>query len=391
MFWRSCVPFVLRMWTVLLKNDLDTPALVLDVGAMERNIAKMAQFFAGKKAGLRPHVKAHKSPHIAHRQVEAGAIGITCAKIGEAEVMAESGIRNILIANEIAGTRKIRRALDLSELCDLTVLVDNAGMAQELSKEAERRATKLGVLLDINLGKVLGPEDIVERSGNRGILDRCGVQPGRLALELAQNVVKLPGLTLEGLMGYEGGMRSYIDYHSRKEACHQALALLMETKELLQEHGIESATVSSGGTSTYSITGDYPGVTEVQAGSYVLMDVPLAEMEGMDFEYALSVLTTVISRPYPEKAILDVGRKGITAEGGLPVVKGIEGARLVMLNLEHGHLVLERGGQALQVGDKIELLPTDADTVVNLYDRYMVVRDGVLEIQWPVAARGKMQ
>jgi D-serine deaminase-like pyridoxal phosphate-dependent protein len=376
---------------VLLKNDLDSPALVLDVGAMERNVAKMAQFFAGKKARLRPHVKAHKCPQIAHRQLEAGAIGITCAKIGEAEVMAESGIRDILIANEIVGGRKIRRALDLSELCDLTVLVDNAGMTQELSREAVRRGTKLRVLLDVNLGKVLGSQDTVERCGNRGILDRCGVHPGKPALELAQDLVKLPGLSFAGLMGYEGGMRSYIDYQSRKEACKRALAMLMETKELLQEHGIESATISSGGTSTYSITGDYPGVTEVQAGSYVLMDVPLAAMQGMDFEYALSVLTTVISRPYPEKAILDVGRKGVTADGGLPIVKGIEGARLVMLNLEHGHLVLEDEARTLRVGDKLELLPTDADTVVNLYDRYMVVRDSVLEAQWPVAARGKMQ
>jgi len=230
---------------VLLKNDLDSPALVLDVAALERNVAKMAQFFAGKKARLRPHVKAHKCPQIAHRQLEAGAIGITCAKIGEAEVMVESGIRDILIANEIVGGRKIRRALDLSELCELTVLVDNAGTAQELSREAVRRGTKLRVLLDVNLGKVLGSQDIVERCGNRGILDRCGVQPGKPALELAQHLVKLPGLSFAGLMGYEGGMRSYIDYQSRKEACKRALAMLMETKELLQEHGIESATISS--------------------------------------------------------------------------------------------------------------------------------------------------
>jgi len=374
-----------------VNNDLDTPALVLDVVAMERNIAKMANFFAGKKTALRPHVKAHKCPQIAHRQLKAGAIGITCAKLGEAEVMAKSGIRDILIANEIVGTRKIQRAIALSKECTLTLLVDDLNMAKEISMEAEKRDARLRVLLDINLGKSLGSTDIVERCGNRGILDRCGIQPGEPALELTQRLIKLPGLHFAGLMGYEGGMRGYLDYQSRKEACHRALGLLMETRDLLEEHGIDCATISSGGTSTYSITGDYPGVTEVQAGSYVLMDVPLAGMEGIYFEYALSVFSTVISRPYPEKAILDVGRKGITMEGGLPVVTGIEGARLVMLNLEHGHLFLEDGAQILRVGDKVQLLPTDADTVVNLYDWYHVVRDGGIQTQWPIAARGKMQ
>lgn len=373
------------------KSDLDTPALILDLDAMERNIAKMAEYFKGKQARLRPHVKVHKCPVIAHRQLKAGAIGITCAKVSEAEVMAQSGIRDILIANEVVGSRKIRRTLELSELCDLRVVVDSPENARELSREAESRGSKLSVLVDINLGRVVGPEDVVERCGNRGILDRCGVLPGAPALELAQEILRLPGLRFVGLMAYEGGMRGYIDYESRREACYKALALVMETRELLQAHGIESETISAGGTSTYSITGSYPGITEVQPGSYVLMDTPLAAMKGVDFEHALSVLATVISRPYLEKAILDVGRKGITSEGGMPVVRGIDGARLVMLNLEHGHLILDVAGQSLRVGDRIELLPTDVDTVVNLYDKYMVVKGEVLEAQWPIAARGKME
>jgi D-serine deaminase-like pyridoxal phosphate-dependent protein len=375
----------------LRKNDLDTPALVLDLPAMERNITRMAQYFQGKRARLRPHAKVHKCPIIARLQVEAGAIGITCAKISEAEVMAQWGIKDILVANELVGPKKIRRAVELSDLCNLTVAVDNAGNACELSREAEYRGRKLNVLVDINLGGVGGPKDLVERCGNRGVLDRCGVFPGKPALELAQEIVKLPGLHFAGLMGYEGGVRGYVDYKSRKEACHAALALVIETKELLEAHGIESETVSAGGTSTYSITGNYPGITEVQPGSYVLMDTPLASMEGIDFEYAVTVLTTVISRPYQEKAILDVGRKGITHEGGMPIVKGIEGARLVMLNLEHGHLILDQEAHGLRLGDKIELLPADVDTVVNLYDKYMVVKDEVLEDQWPIAARGKME
>jgi D-serine deaminase-like pyridoxal phosphate-dependent protein len=375
----------------LRKNDLDTPALVLDISGVERNISKMADYFGGRKTRLRPHVKAHKCPVIAHRQLEKGAIGITCAKISEAETMAQSGIRDILVANEVVGPRKIRRALDLSELCNLTVVVDNAENARELSKEAESRGSRLGVLVDLNLGRVVGPNDPIERCGNRGILDRCGVLPGKPALELAQEIMKLPGLRFAGLMGYEGGMRGFADYGQRRETCHGALALVMKTKELLQAHGIESETVSAGGTSTYSITGNYPGITEVQPGSYVLMDTSLASMEGIDFEYALTVLTTVISRPYAEKGILDVGRKGITHEGGMPIVKGAEGAQLVMLNLEHGHLILNGGSRGLRVGDKIELLPTDVDTVVNLYDKYMVVNGEILEAQWPIAARGKME
>ena len=375
----------------MLARDLDTPNLLLDLDAMEHNISKMADFFSGKKADLRPHVKPHKSPAIAWKQIEAGAKGVTCAKLGEAETMALSGINDILIANEIVGQTKVERLMNLSERAEVIVAVDNEQNARELSDAAKARGHKLGVLLDLNLGKVVDEDSIVDRCGNKGVLDRCGVLPGKPALEFAQILVNLEGLTFRGLMGYEGGLRAFVEYEQRKEACENGLKLIIETRDLLMDNGIYSEIVSAGGSSTYSITGSYPGITEVQAGSYVLMDTFLRRMDKMDFRYAISVLTTIISRPYPEKGIIDVGLKGICRDNGLPIVKDTSGVEVISLNLEHGHLILNNSSRSLNVGDKIELLPSDADTLVNLYDKYSLVRNGSFVETWDVAARGKVQ
>ncbi|NIM44475.1 MAG: DSD1 family PLP-dependent enzyme, partial [Nitrososphaeria archaeon] len=285
------------------KHDIGTPALVLDLDLMEKNIAKMAEYFRGRKANVRPHIKTHKTPIIAHKQIEAGAEGITCAKLGEAEVMAAAGIKDILIANEVVGKKKIERLANLSKHCDVMVATDEPRNVEELAEAAQVNRAEINVLVDVNLS---------QNGKLYGILDRCGSLPGKPALQLARKVSESKGLNFKGLMGYEGGMGRFIEFEKRKEVCVEALKPLIGTKNMIEEAGMEVEVVSSGGTNTYSITGDYPGITEVQAGAYVFMDTHYKVMEGIDFDYALTLLTTVISRPYPEKAILDVGLKSIT-------------------------------------------------------------------------------
>lgn len=364
------------------KEEIDTPALIIDLDLLEKNIAKMARYFEGRPANVRPHIKTHKTPIIAHKQIEAGAEGITCAKVGEAEVMVAAGIRSILIANEIVGRQKIERLINLTRHSEMIVAVDDPGNVEELSNIAQENDAELNVLVDVNLSQFGRLE---------GILDRCGVLPGKPALSLAKKVRESKGLRLRGLMGYEGGMGRFIEFEKRKEACHRALKSLIETRSMLEDAGIDVEIVSSGGTSTYRITGDYPGVTEVQAGAYATMDTQEGGMEGVDFDYALTLLTTVISRPYPEKALLDCGLKSITRDMGWPGFKDLEGVELIALNEEHGHLRLKNPSRELRVGDKIELIPSHGCTTINQHDKFYAVRRGKVEAVWEIMGRGRFQ
>jgi len=354
-------------------EEIDTPALLLDLDIMERNIAAMANFFKGVDAELRPHLKTHKTPILAHKQIEAGAIGMTCAKLGEAEPLVESGIREILIANEIVGPAKMGRLLSLAKSADIMVCVDNPRNVEELSEAAEAVGAPLRVLVDVDVG-----------------MHRCGVQPGEPALALAQEVEGAKALKFAGLMGYEGHAVEIPSFQERRKTAEKSMKLLIETKELVEDAGLEVSIVSAGGTGTYEITGTYPGVTEVQAGSYIVMDTLYKSIEGMEaFEIAISVLTTVISRSQPNIAIIDAGLKVITREFGMPLVKGLEGAKVLHLSEEHGKLELEGEARSLRVGDKIEFLPSHCCTTINLHDYFYGVRDGRLEAVWEIAGRGK--
>ena len=354
-------------------DEIDTPVLLLDLDGMERNIAAMADFFKGLETKLRPHFKTHKTPILAHKQIEAGAIGITCAKLGEAEPLVESGIKDILIANEIVGAAKMRRLVSLAKSSDVMVCVDNARHVEDLSEATEVAGATLRVLVDVDVG-----------------MHRCGAQPGELALALAQKVERAKGLKFVGLMGYEGHTVHMPDFQERKKAAERSMKFLIETKELVEDAGLEVGIVSGGGTGTYQISGTYPGVTEVQPGSYIVMDTQYKSIEGMEaFEIAISVLTTVISRPQPNIAITDGGLKVMTREFGLPLVKGLEGAKLLHLSEEHGKLELEGEARSLRVGDKIEFLPSHCCTTINLHDYFYGVTDGRLEVVWEIAGRGK--
>jgi D-serine deaminase-like pyridoxal phosphate-dependent protein len=359
----------------------DTPVLLLDMDIAEHNINRMGEFFRGKKAHLRPHVKVHKSPFLAHKQIAAGAKGITCAKASEAEVMANAGIDDILIANEIVGEVKLKRLAGLARECRLEILVDNAQNAKHISRVAHQVGSKIGVLVELNLGGT---------SGLDGILDRCGVPPGHEALKLAREIEALENLEFRGLMGYEGSLRKFVDVQSRKEAVEKSLGLMVETKDGIEDSGISVGDVSCGGTMSYDIASQIPGVTEIQAGSYLFMDTTYRKY-GVDFEFALTVLVSIISRPRPDKAIVDVGLKAISLDHGLPTVKGRPELECVALNAEHGHFRLLEPKGSLAAGDKIELLPTHVDTTVCLHDSYVLVRRGEVESVLGIPGRGKLQ
>jgi D-serine deaminase-like pyridoxal phosphate-dependent protein len=353
---------------------LDTPALLLDVERFQRNLAKMAGFFAGRPASLRPHAKTHKCPHVALRQIDAGAIGITCAKVGEAEVMVEAGIQDILIANEVVGPIKMERLTALARRCRMMVAVDDADNVQELSRACQARDVSLRILVEMDVG-----------------MKRCGVQSAAAAARLAREVDRAPGLEFVGLMGYEGHLVMIKDREEKTARVRQAIRPLQEACELLQQDGLAPQIVSGGGTGTYDITGTCEPMTEIQAGSYVFMDSTYLQVRP-EFEPALTVLSTVVSRPVKERIVTDAGMKTMTKEFGLPLPLNVEGASLRGLSEEHGILELAQPDAVhLRPGDKVRFVPSHCCTTVNLHDRLYVLQNDVLVDIWPISARGRAQ
>jgi len=357
---------------------LDTPILLLDLAALEANIARMAGFFANRPARLRPHSKTHKCPQIAHRQLAAGAIGITCAKVSEAEVMARAGVADILIANQVTGPVKIDRLTDLARGCDLMVAVDDPANVAALSQACCEKGVSLRVLIEVDVG-----------------MGRCGVPAGAAAVALAHRVAASRGLRFAGLMGYEGHLVLTANPVERDTRVRQALTPLRETAELLADAGLPAEIISSGGTGTYTTTGDFPPVTEVQAGSYVFMDSTYLPIRP-EFRPALTLLSTVVSRPTPGGLVLDAGLKSITREFGLPELWPLHGdaafaggVKMRYLSEEHAVLdVTEPDLVALRPGDRARFLPSHCCTTVNLHDNLYVVQGGRLADIWPVAGRG---
>lgn len=360
-------------------SDYETPTLLLDVDAADRNITRMGEFFRGKKAALRPHVKVHKSPWLAQKQIAAGAIGVTCAKVSEAEVMAAGGVGDILIANEIVGEDKVTRLVRLARLCNLAVAVDDLDNAKHISQLASTEGSKVRVVVDLNLSGAV-----------TGILDRTGVRPGKEAVDLARAVSKLPNLAFSGLMGYEGSLDAFPDELSKVEGGKKALSLLVQTADEVRTAGLTVDIVSCGGTMSYKTAAEFSGVTEVQAGGYVFMDLGYRK-SGVDFENSLTVLTRVVSRPWPDKAIVDAGHKATGAQAGLPKVKGREDLEVVSLNAEHGHILVRDPSRGPKRAERLELLPSHADFTTCLHDEYVLVRKGEVEGTMKIAARGKLQ
>lgn len=362
-----------------LKKDIPTPALLINLDGLEANITNMAQFYEDKPAKLRPHFKTHKCPLLAQQQIKMGALGITCAKMGEAITLVEVGIglkgspTSILIANQVVDPFKIAALAEMNQNHVVMIAVDQENNLKQLSLAAKAARCTIPILIEVDIG-----------------MHRCGVQPGEMAIQLANLASQLPNIQFKGIMGYEGHTVFETDPEKRMDNVRKAMAALTNTATLIRQAGILVDIVSAGGTGTYNLTGLYPGVTEIQAGSYVFMDTKYRKM-GLPFQNALTLLATVISRPSTGRAILDAGIKVLTTENGLPEVVDPSGAKLKALNEEHGILELAPSQENLKVGERVELIPSHVCSTVNLHDRFYAMRTGRLEAIWPITGRGKSQ
>jgi D-serine deaminase-like pyridoxal phosphate-dependent protein len=352
------------------RAEVRTPALLLDLAPARRNIATMARDIERFGVGLRPHIKVHKSPQLARMQVDGGACGVACATVWEAVVMARfAGVEDVLIANEVVGADKERLVAELARDCRLTVLVDTPSNVRELARTASDADTTLELLIEVDVG-----------------MGRAGVREPSQALALARLIEQLPTVRLRGVHGYEGHCMAEPDPVRRASGVRHANERLLGVLDALlaAEHACD--VVSAGGTGTYRTVAANPRVTELQAGSYVVMDAFHERLVPDVFERALTVLATVISR-HGSTIVLDCGRKAVSADLEPPIVVGCPTAHVRAVAEEHC-MVDFPGAPPFAVGDTAELVCGYAPTTVNLHDVFHVLdRDTVVDV-WPVAARG---
>jgi D-serine deaminase-like pyridoxal phosphate-dependent protein len=355
------------------KQALDTPAFLIDLPALDRNIARMATTFRSAGVNWRPHTKGLKSPPLVERLFAAGAFGITCAKTSEAEVMAEAGVRDILIANQVVGEAKIARLLRVRTLADPIVAVDSVANVDELAEAAEAAGTTLRVVIEVDTG-----------------MERAGTAPGEATVQLAKRVaLKSPSLRLVGVMGWEGHATPATA--DKEPRIVEAVGLLTQTAEACRAAGLPVDIVSCGGTGTYWVTAQQPGVTEIQAGGGIMCDMVYRERMGVDHEFAATILATVTSRPTPMRIICDAGKKSMSSDGAVPKPLLEMPVRSVGLSAEHSTIELESPSSSPRVGEKIEFVVGYTDTTVHLHEELYAVRDGRIEAVWPVAGRGKLR
>lgn len=358
-------------------DEIDTPALIVDLDAFEHNVQAMAAFARDAGVRLRPHAKTHKCPMIALRQIRAGAVGQCCQKVGEAEALVRGGVRDVLVSNEVVGTAKLRRLAALATEASISVCFDAVEQVEAASRAATEFGVTIGGLVEIEVG-----------------MQRCGIAPGAPASELAQRIAAAPGLAFRGLQAYHGSAQHLHGVEARQRAIAGAANAVRETLAALSRTGLACDTVAGAGTGTFRIEGESGLWNELQAGSYVFMDTEYARIGGpggdryTEFRHSLFVLATVMSVPTRERAIVDAGLKSYTAEKGLPWVHGRDGVTAVGASDEHGRLELGADAAPLALGDKVLLIPGHCDPTVNLHDWYVAVRNGRVESLWPITARG---
>lgn len=365
--------------------EIETPAAIVDYDILRRNIERMADLARRTGVKLRPHVKTHKCPPITHLQWRAGASGITVAKVGEAEVMAQAGIDDILIAYPLVDPGRIRRLLGLRRWVKrIACTVDSLVGAERLSAAVAdvRGQAPLDVLIEVDTG-----------------LHRVGLAPGRPVVEFARELAGLKGIRVRGLLTHAGHAHA-VAGDDRAAVARDEARLMAETAGMLAEAGLPVEEVSIGSTPTMSVWRGWPGITEIRPGTYVFNDANLARSRAAGLEdCALSILATVTSKPAPDRLILDAGSKSLAGDranqagGGFGIIKGRPGLVLERIYEEHGVARTaeedEAGIALLEIGDRVEIIPNHACTAVNLADELVVVQDGMVIAVWEVSGRGK--
>ena len=347
-------------------TSLSTPALVVDLDVFEANVAAMAALLPGTGKTLRPHVKTHRTPELARRQLGGLAIGITCATVGEAEAMVDAGMDDVLIANEVVDPRKIARLVSLGQRARIAVAVDDPEPVASLALEAARRGVTIDVLIDVDI-----------------LLHRCGVGSAQDAVRLAQAIDRGPALRLRGIMGYEGRRRG--NGAERAEKIERAYATLSEVRLALLDASFPVDVVSAAGTSTLREALADPWITEIQAGVYALMEPELLDPE-VPFRCAAAIRGTVISR-HPGRIVVDVGRRAVGVEYGPPVPIGFVATHIA---ISDEHATIAMADPLPPLGSQLDLAPGQVRTTFNLHDHVWVGRGDRIIDRWPIA-RGTSQ
>jgi 3-hydroxy-D-aspartate aldolase len=364
--------------------EVDTPALIVDLDAFERNLKRMADAAAAAGVRVRPHAKTHKSPIIAQKQVALGATGICCQKVSEAAIMVEGGIRDVLVSNEVIGARKLDRLAALSRQARVIGCVDDPLGVSQLAAAAERHGARVDVVVEINVGA-----------------SRCGIDPGAPAVALAQAVAREKHLRFAGLQAYQGRAQHFRTIAERRAAIDEAIERTATTVRALKAAGLPCDIVGGAGTGTFELEAASGVYNELQAGSYIFMDADYARNKRADgepydtFEHALFVYATVMSMTQSDRAVVDAGLKAFAFDSGPPEPVGFPGAIYERPSDEHGNLNLAQSNARPGLGDKVRLIPGHCDPTVNLHDWYVGIRGmagpaPVVESVWPVAARGAL-
>ena len=364
--------------------DVDTPALIIDLDAFERNLKRMADAVAKAGVRLRPHAKTHKSPVVGLKQMALGAVGLCCQKVSEAEAMVLGGIPDVYISNEVVGARKLDRLAALARQARVMIAVDNEAAVEGLAAAATKAGVSIRVLVEINVGA-----------------NRCGVEPGEPAVALARRIAREKSLVFAGLQAYQGRAQHLRTIEERRTAIAAAIEMTAGTVAALAKAGFACEVVGGAGTGTFEMEAASGVYNELQAGSYCFMDADYARNKKADgqrfdtFEHALFIYATVMSTPIPERAVIDAGLKAFSFDSGVPDVPSLPGAVYERPSDEHGNLNVAACNVRPKLGDKVLLIPGHCDPTINLHDWYVGIRDlnspgARVESIWPVAARGAL-
>jgi D-serine deaminase-like pyridoxal phosphate-dependent protein len=353
---------------------LDTPALLADLDVIEANIVRIAGECRRCGVGWRPHIKGNKTVEIIRKELAAGAIGITCAKLGEAEVMAEAGVGDILIANEIVGAPKIARLVAVQDRARVMVGVDSLANCAPIAAAAERAGKVVPVVIEVNIG-----------------MNRAGVEPGEAAVALANAIAGLKGVRLVGVMAWESQATTIADPAEKERVVREAIAKLAASADACRKAGHRMDVVSAGGSGTFPYCARQPGVTEIEAGGAIFSDMHYRGDYHLDFPPGLFLLASVTSRPTQTRIILDAGRKAMSCDAAMPSPVGLPPVKAMKLSAEHTTIELEAPSAVPEVGDKVRLIAGYGDTTVHLHEEIVAIRADRIEAVWKVAARGRIK